>query len=141
MVGGLLKQLAEKLDAVRSEAGSCLLRILTQSNPLIPHIPQKDRLLDALKPISGGDADDRSINWADASVTFPMVVKALEIAEFFDYIVSGLVISVGSLTQSVAKHASAVLLQWVKDSQDTDIDRLGKGKFHETCKIMTFHAF
>jgi hypothetical protein len=128
MIGGLLKQLAEKLDAVRSEAGSCLLRILKQSDPPIPHIPQKDCLLKALKCDTSSEEDDHSNNWADASFTFPLVVKALEIGEFFEYIISGLVISVGALTQSVAKHASGALLQWVKDSQDGCIHRLGGGE-------------
>ena len=35
------------------------------------------------------------------------------------------------LTQSVSKHASAVLLQWVKEkAQEEDIQRLGKSKSH-----------
>lgn len=129
IVGGLLKQLAEKLDSIRSEAGNCLVRILTQSNPPIPHIPHKDLLIRALKIESVDRMYGYSTNWADASVTFPIVIQAIEIVEFFEFVVSGLVISVGCLTQSVAKHASAVLLQWIKESKDADIDRLGRGEF------------
>ena len=128
IIGGLLKQLSEKLDAVRSEAGKCLIGILSQSEPPIPYIPQKDRLIDAMKPDNDSRPGDNETNWADASVTFPMVMRAAEIDEYFDFIISGLVISVGCLTQSVSKHASAVLLQWVKEAETADITRLGKGE-------------
>ena len=131
IIGGLLKQLAEKLDAVRSEAGSCLIRLLSQSDPSIPFIPQKDKLLMALKSDNDSSQGSNDINWSDASVTFPMVMKVADIDEYFEFVVSGLVISVGCLTQSVSKHACAVLLQWVKDATSSDIKRLGNGK--NTC--------
>jgi hypothetical protein len=139
LIGGLLKQLAEKLDAVRSEAGNCLLRILKQKEPPIPYIPQKDRLIDSLRPKGSGNADELNINWADASETFPMVIQALDIEEYFDHIISGLVISVGCLTQSVAKQASAVLVQWVKESNDENINRLGEGE--AGCGVWTICVF
>lgn len=128
IIGGLLKQLAEKLDAVRSEAGSCLIRLLSQSDPSIPFIPKKDKLLMALKSDNDSSQGSNDINWSDASVTFPMVMKVADIDEYFEFVVSGLVISVGCLTQSVSKHACAVLLQWVKDATSSDIKRLGNGK-------------
>jgi hypothetical protein len=128
IVGGLLKQLAEKLDAVRLEAGKCLIRILRQSDPPIPYIPKRKELLVALKPGDGSKTDYEAINWADSSVTFPLVMKVAQIDKYFDFIISGLVISVGCLTQSVSKHASAVLLQWVKEATETGIQRLGQGR-------------
>jgi hypothetical protein len=128
IVGGLLKQLSEKLDAVRSEAGKTLVRILKKSDPPIPFILKKEELLAALNPEESINIGYDEISWADASVTFPMVMKAASIDEYFDDIISGLVISVGCLTQSVSKHASAVLLQWVKGAQEESIQRLGESK-------------
>lgn len=128
LVGGLLKQLAEKLDAVRSEAGKCLIRILQQFDPRLPYIPRRRELLVALQSADGGSMGHQNINWADSSVTFPLVMKAAQIDTYFGFIISGLVISVGSLTQSVSKHASGVFLQWVKDANKTDVQRLGRGK-------------
>ena len=127
LVGGLLKQLAEKLDAVRSEAGKCLTQVLTQSDPPIPHIEQRDHFLRALGLEQISEPSNEP-NWADAAVTFPAVSRALDIHEYFQSIVSGLVISVGCLTQSVSKQASSALVQWVKEAHDDQIDRLGKGK-------------
>lgn len=145
IIGGILKQLSEKLDAVRCEAGKCLVRILKQSEPVVPHIPQRERLLEALGLDCKNDSDRLSFNWADASRTFPIVIKALGISEYFDFVLSGLVISVGCLTQSVAKHASAVLLQWVKVAEERDIERLGKGRWkdiwYENCEhILTLSS-
>jgi hypothetical protein len=129
LVGGILKQLSEKLDAVRLQAGKCLRNILNQSTPSIPYIPGRDCLVKIF--LQGNGDEEFAINWADASVTFPLVMKCLDIDELFDYIVSGLVISVGSLTQSVNKQASAALLEWVKESQLSRISRLGQGMTKE----------
>jgi hypothetical protein len=129
MIGGFLKQLSEKLDAVRAHAGECLLRILTHSDPPVPHIPQRERLLEVLKLSGPAGSLNQPINWSDASTTFPMVMEAAAIDEYFDYIISGIVISVGCLTESVSKNASRVLLQWAKDAKGTSAARnLGKGE-------------
>ena len=129
MIGGLLKQLSEKLDVVRAHAGECLLQILTHSDPPIPHIPHRERLLEVLKLSDLVSSLNQSINWSDASTTFPMVMEAAALNEYFDYIISGIVISVGCLTESVSKNASRVLLLWTKDARGTSaIQNLGKGE-------------
>lgn len=122
IVGGLLKQLSEKLDAVRLKAGECLVRILRHSDPQIPYISSRDELCSALKI-------ETDINWGDAAVVFPLVMGAARIDSYFSYVTSGLIVSVGCLTQSVSKNATSVLLQWVKNASMEDVDRLGKGKF------------
>ena len=122
IVGGMLKQLSEKLDAVRLKAGECLSRILRQSDPPIPYIPSREELCSAL-------AMETDVNWGDASVVFPLVMKAAKIDAYFFHVMSGLVISVGCLTQSISKNATLCLLEWVKDAEKQDIDRLGQGNF------------
>jgi hypothetical protein len=129
IVGGLIKQLAEKLDAVRSEAGSCFVQLLTQTDPPISQIPEKDRLLDCLGINEDSHVVEATTNWADAAVTFPLVVKSLDIDCYFSYALSGLVISVGCQTQSVAKEAGAALIQWTKKTSSQNIHRLGEGKY------------
>lgn len=119
IVGGLLKQLSEKLDAVRLKAGECLVRILRHSDPQIPYIASRDELCSALKT-------ETDINWGDASAVFPLVISAARIDAYFPHVISGLIVSVGCLTQSVSKNASSVLLQWMKNATKEDVDRLGK---------------
>ena len=129
LVGGLLKQLAEKLDAVRSEAGDCLWRLLTYTEPIIPFIPEKEQLMEILVgDTSTGISVDQNINWANPSVTFPLVTRCLDLETYFPFVVSGLIISVGCLSQSVAKEAATALVAWVKKTSTKNIDRLGKGE-------------
>ncbi len=127
LVCGLLKQLVEKLDAVRLEAGKCLVKLLVHTEPGVPHIVEKGRLMDVLGITTDGEMK-LSINWADASVTFPLVTQCLDIDEYFPSIVAGLVISVGCLTQSVAKEAGAAFVSWVKIASNNCVYRLGTGK-------------
>lgn len=127
IVGNMLKQLSEKLDAVRIHAGGCFIRILTKSN-FCDAIPKSQELIQMLGPSLSDKLADGNINWADASVTFPLVMKFASLDPYFEYVISGLIISVGCLTESVSKSASAVLLQWVKDSSN-DVEKLGQGEY------------
>jgi hypothetical protein len=127
LVGGLLKQLSEKLDAVRCEAGKCLVELLIHTQPETPYIKEKSRLVEYLG-IKEVNAREVGTNWADAAVTFPLVSKCLDIESYYSFIVSGMIISVGSLTQSVAKEAGASLMKWVKGTSEENVGRLGTGK-------------
>ena len=111
---------------MRSHAGKCLHSLLRKNEPPFSLTPQKDCLCTALKI----DVDQAVVNWADASVTFAMVMQAAGVDEFFDYIVSGIIISVGCLTESVSKHATIALVAWVKGENGTErVARLGEGEF------------
>jgi hypothetical protein len=135
IVGLLLKQLSEKLDFVRSEAAKCLLVCLDDSSPMKPYIAERHELLKALTPENLKDGKIyESANWADASTTFPMVMKAADIDEYFEYIISGMILSVGCLTQSVTQKASLVLIDWARNTNDKKLGRLGAGM----CWFATF---
>ena len=108
IIGGLLKQLSEKLDNVRSHAGSCLEEILQSECPYITGLSFHDDLCQSLQV-------GRETNWSDATVSFRRVVKALDIPQFFHFIVSGLVVSVGALTESVTKEAEEALIAWIRE--------------------------
>ena len=120
IIGGLLKQFSEKLDNARVEAGNCLQRILSKRDPKIPFIPEKGFLVgECLGLVNATDTETsiQHINWADASLTFPMVAKAASKDAYFPFIISGMIISVGGLTESVAKHSNAALLQLAKQAK------------------------
>ncbi|CAB9529076.1 Tubulin-specific chaperone D [Seminavis robusta] len=124
-VSGMLKQFCEKLDSVRVEAGGCLERILTKEDPRVPSIPEHEFLQRCfgLEQHEGDAEESKQVvgttNWADASVTFPMVAKASKVDEYFAAILSGMVISVGGLTESISKESSAALLQLAKEARGT----------------------
>lgn len=119
-IGGLLKQLSEKLDNTRVEAGNCLQRILTKRDPSVPGIPEIQYLQESFGILlTKAGQEKQHINWADASLTFPFVAKAANMDVYFSYIVAGIIISVGGLTESVAKQSNAAILQIVKQGKGT----------------------
>jgi len=117
VIGALLKQLSEKLDNVRLCAGSCLEKLLLNKAPSLPFVPRRAVLEEALGVASISYTERNHVNWANPAVTFPMVMKAACIDELFEYIISGLVISVGGLTESVTKAATSAMLDWTRASK------------------------
>jgi hypothetical protein len=113
IVALLLKQLAERLDIVRECAGACLTRLLLQEEPHL-RIRAKDHVIDALG-IRGLKFDER--HWSNPSLVYPLLMSVASIEEgpYFEFLASGLVASVGSLTADVSKHATLSLLRWMKD--------------------------
>jgi hypothetical protein len=129
IIGLLLKQFSEKLNHVRSEAGKCLAALLDDKSPVGTYVTKRKKLLNALSPPNiSGQLVYQSVNWADASITYPMVMKAAEIDEYFGYVISGLVISTGGLTKTITQNSSQVLIQWARSANDIELDRLGKGE-------------
>lgn len=128
-VGALLKQLSEKLDVIRNQAGISLRRILTSDNPYVPFVYGRQNLIDSLSLRKGQD-----INWANPESTFPLVMRAIDLDEYFDDILSGIVISVGGLTESVAKSSSKSFLEYLRALKKMKlvgkISKVGHGKFH-----------
>jgi hypothetical protein len=118
MVGALLKQFSEKLDNVRERAGACLYQILSRDGVEIPGIDQKHDLMKALD-LHAPQVEAAKRNWSDPALTFPMVVQAASIKTFSIDIFAGMAISVGGLTESVSKHATAALLDWAKQARGT----------------------
>ena len=117
VIGALLKQLSEKLDNVRLCAGSCLETLLRNEAPSLPFVPSRPTLEEALGLASIRTTERNHVNWSNPAVTFPMVMKAACIDELFEYIISGLVISVGGLTESVTKAATSAMLDWTRASK------------------------
>ena len=117
------------MDFVRSEAAKCLLVLLDEKSSIEAYITEKQMLIDALTPSQfSGRLTYPSVNWADASITYPMVMEAAEIDEYFSYVISGLVLSVGGLTKSITENASLVLVKWTRSATNVKLDRLGIGK-------------
>lgn len=126
-----LFQLSEKLDSIRSHAGQCLERMLTNQELPIPFVPDRSLLIEALDLDPVETPSKTTTNWAKAATTFPMVMKAADIELFSHDIISGMVISVGGMSESVTKHARAALLSWVRQAKEekysSRITMLGDG--------------
>jgi tubulin-specific chaperone D len=128
IVGLTLKQFAEKLDSVRAEAAKCLIGCLDPSSPVKSILIKRDMLINVFTPPNClGALTTSSANWADASITFPMVMKVAEIEEYFPFVISGMIVSVGCLTQNVSQSASAELIGWCRTASRETLEHLGQG--------------
>jgi hypothetical protein len=121
MVGGMLKQLSEQLDAVRQKAGECFERVLKSpfgATSISRHAELRQAL--ELAPYSGEIREQRS--WGDPKRTFILAMKAACVGEdeYFSSVVAGMSVSVGGLTKSVSNAASAALVDWLEDVGDTE---------------------
>ena len=71
--------------------------------------------------------------WSDPSVTFPLLFRVISIDDFAAPILAGTVISVGGLTESVAKSSCAALFDWVKCLRSTKtlskLTHMGEGEY------------
>jgi hypothetical protein len=116
----LLKQLSEKLDTVRSAAGTVLELLLRgegarggdgYGNALrLPCVPEQD----VLERVFTGKTEEGIVNWSTPAQTFPLVVQMLPLEPYRLATLQGLLISVGGLTESVVKCSAHSLLKWAE---------------------------
>jgi len=146
VLGAILKQLSEKLDTVRDQAGKCIERLLLGTTPVVPFVPCRQILMEALNlhrpqsrleknssAIEEEDSKSRDqINWANPSETFPLLMRAVNIDAFFTPIIAGCVISIGGMTESVTKCSTKSILDYLRSLQhlkaNRQIVKIGSGK-------------
>jgi hypothetical protein len=137
VIGAILKQLGEKLDSVREVAGGVLERIIESSDPIVNMIPDKKIVMDNLdtlkrgmlrtnesrgKDIAGNvlpchDAAD-VVNWTRSNLIYTFLVGLLDSQYYFNDIISGMIISIGGLSEDVVKESQSALLKWCLQKKD-----------------------
>ncbi|KAK0201710.1 tubulin folding cofactor D C terminal-domain-containing protein [Desarmillaria ectypa] len=105
---GILKQGVERLDNVRQDAGECILRLLRLPLPDVKgaerwQLPSCGLLVELFA--SGTE----SVSWSDGHWLFPRAVRLLEIEEYRQPVLTGLVMSLGSKTDSIHRPVSTSL--------------------------------
>ncbi|XP_008812353.2 tubulin-folding cofactor D isoform X2 [Phoenix dactylifera] len=120
LLGGIAKQAVEKIDKIRDIAAKTLQRILYNQNYFVSYIPHRE----ALEIIIPRDAD---LKWGVPSVSFPHLVQLLGISCYSRSVLSGLVISMGGLQESLRKASVTALLEYLQASEaDTDTNDVKK---------------
>jgi len=128
------------MDTVRTKAGESIVRLLTSANPRIPFIPERSNLMAAIcladhSPSlscqfyvdNRGCENECNINWANAAKTFPLMMRAVNIEAYFGDIISGIIISVGGLSESIVKNSTSALLEWVRTLNEVGaVGRIGR---------------
>jgi hypothetical protein len=77
-------------------------------------VPERAALEALILPREGEPAN----NWAVAATTFRKMVATMELLPYHTAVISGLVLSVGGLTEAVVKCSSSALLDWARASKD-----------------------
>lgn len=107
LVGGIVKQAVEKMDKLRETAAKVLQRLLYNKTIFIPFIPYREKL-------QGIVPDDTDIKWAVPTFSYPRFVQLLQFDCYSKPVLSGLVISVGGLQESLRKASLSALLEYLQ---------------------------
>ena len=109
----LVKQAVEKIDRLRGHAGTILQGLLHNEPSLAEWIPDAEAILEAV-PV------DTKINWQSSKDSFPPLVGLLNTDAYHYPVLSGLVISVGGLTESLLKHGRDELMTQFEEAEDPE---------------------
>ncbi|GAV78658.1 TFCD_C domain-containing protein [Cephalotus follicularis] len=113
VIAGILKQAVEKMDKLREAAVKILQRLLYNTQIFIPSIPYREKL----EEIVPNAAD---LKWGVPTFSFPRFVQLLQFSCYSRAVLSGLVISIGGLQDSLRKASISALLEYLQmvDSED-----------------------
>ncbi|XP_042435932.1 tubulin-folding cofactor D-like isoform X2 [Zingiber officinale] len=110
LVGGIAKQAVEKIDKIRDIAAKTLQRILHNQKYFVPFVSDRETLEQFIP-------NDPELKWSVPSVSFPRLVQLLQINSYSRSVLSGLVISVGGLQESLSKTSVTALLDYLLVSE------------------------
>ncbi|XP_075702014.1 tubulin-specific chaperone D [Rhinoderma darwinii] len=112
MMCSVAQQAAEKIDRFRAHAGSVFLTLLHQNDPPVPHIPHRAEL-EGIFDRSQAD----SLNWNAPSQAFPRITQLLALSTYRYYVLMGLTVSVGGLTESTVRYSAQSLFEYLRSIQ------------------------
>ncbi|NXP27375.1 TBCD protein, partial [Scytalopus superciliaris] len=108
----LAQQAAEKIDKFRAHAGSVFLTLLHFDQPPVPHIPHRQEL-ERIFPRS----EKETLNWNAASEAFPRITQLLALPAYQYFVLLGLSVSVGGLTETTLRYSAQSLFDYMKKIQ------------------------
>ena len=127
MMPKLAQQSVEKIDRTRGHAAKAFATILLLSNPAIPSIPNYEEVV-RLFPENfrqnndeNGSKNFEAFGWAVESETFPIFAKLLRFEAYKDYVLLGLVASVGGLAERLVMQASNSFFNQVEQMSKADL--------------------
>ncbi|KAI9247117.1 armadillo-type protein [Helicostylum pulchrum] len=101
-MAALLKQSVERIDKVRSSAGNVLCDLVC---------------LDTYLEFAGHDClrhyIKEDLSWSTPSQLYPVMVQLLKIPEYRFELLTGLIASAGGLTESLVRHSSSCLTEYM----------------------------
>jgi len=113
IAAGILKQGVERLDNVRQTAGACFMKL---THAPLPPVGGEDRwrlpALPLLEELFSSPSNQ--IGWNDGNWLFPRALRLLEVPEYRNTVLLGIVISVGSKTDSTQRPVANSLVKFAQ---------------------------
>ncbi|KAK7048329.1 TFCD-C domain-containing protein [Favolaschia claudopus] len=111
IIAGVLKQGVERLDNVRQEAGDCFQVLLRLAKPDLRSgwVPNG---LPLLRALFASDSESEIFGWKDGTKLFPKAVRLLDIPLYRKSVLAGLVLSLGSKTESTQRPVGLSLVEY-----------------------------
>uniref|UniRef100_A0A1D1Z903 Tubulin-specific chaperone D n=1 Tax=Anthurium amnicola TaxID=1678845 RepID=A0A1D1Z903_9ARAE len=122
LVGGIAKQAVEKIDKIRDIAANTLQRLLHNQKYFVPSVPHREVLENLIRNEAG-------LQWGVPALCFPRFVQLLQFTCYSKLVLSGLVISIGGLQDSLRKTSTTALLDYIRVS-GTAKDAMRDAKEH-----------
>ncbi|XP_065333931.1 tubulin-specific chaperone D [Cloeon dipterum] len=120
VVGMVSRNAVERIDRTRKHAGKVFSNLL-YSHPTNNKIPCLESLLQIFTL-----EICREINWSAEVQTFPLFTRMLALPPYTSHILMGLVASVGGLTESLVKHSSSALFEYLGQQSREELARISK---------------
>lgn len=124
LVGGIVKQAVEKMDKLREAAAKVLQRILHNKMFFIPFIPYRENL----EEIVPNEVD---LKWGVPTFSYPRFIQLLQFSCYSRYVLSGLVISIGGLQDSLRKASITALLEYLQSPETEHTE--GSSREYKLC--------
>lgn len=107
VIGGIAKQAVEKMDKIREAAAKVLQRILYNKAIFIPFIPYRENLEEIVP-------NETDLKWGVPTFSYQLFVQLLRFSCYSRSVLSGLVISIGGLQDSLRKASISALLKYLQ---------------------------
>lgn len=124
LIGLIAKQSVEKIDNMRVIAGQIFCTLLHHQDPPIYEFPERSSLLSIIP-----EDFVKTANWRSTSQTFPRFVELLKFPVYTYPVLTGFIVSGGSLSDSVMKDANGAVKNYIHASGamgDQELVRIGE---------------
>ncbi|XP_030470997.1 tubulin-folding cofactor D [Syzygium oleosum] len=129
LVAGIVKQAVEKMDKLREAASTVLQRVLYNREIFVPFIPHREKLEEIIP-------NKKGLKWAVPTFSYPRFVQLLKVSCYSRSLVSGLVISIGGLQDSLRKASTSALLEYLQGEDHENHDRRKSREYILSCDVL-----
>ena len=110
VLGSMMQQAVERIDRTRSIAGRSFVQLLHSQRLDLDFLPY----VASLRAVFTQQMSSGVVDWNLAHVSLPLFVQLVTVKELRLYILTGLIYSIGSLTESLVKPAVQTFLGKMK---------------------------